>query len=249
MITVETGNHELCRVKEEQQMLLSLFSAMSSYKNHSFLVLLAVNIYCLVSGDGINVTASLNPPALVVELNSAVSKPGLDSLFSLSLLSSFPENLEISEYCTGMLRAFGQRYVSYMNCLIPAARPVKMCQNCFSSYGDVVNTYKNISEKVGVNPVCVLVFITQRGKALSCAVVLSHGSCDVTGNEHLRKREFICWIWCEQRSSNTFISWSFNPCGMQNVLLVFEQIVLFDDLWSTNIIYRIFYDFKSGYSD
>lgn len=141
-------------------MLLSSFSAMSFYKNHSFLVLLAINVYCLVSGDGVNVTASdpadklthiPSAPAAVVELNSAVFKPGLDSLFSLSLLSSFPEDQEISDYCTELLHIFGQRYVTYMNCLIPAARPVKVCLNCFSSYSSLVNIYTNISEKVRVN--------------------------------------------------------------------------------------------------
>lgn len=161
MIPVETGNHELFRVKEEQQMLLSLFSAMSSYKINSFLVL---NVYCLISSDGINVTASepvdkmthvpsssLPASAAVVELNSAVFKPGLDSLFSLSLASSFPEDQEISDYCTELLRVFGQRYVTYMNCLIPAARPVKVCLNCFSSYSSLANIYNNISETVGLN--------------------------------------------------------------------------------------------------
>lgn len=160
MITLKTGNHQLCVVKEEQQMRLSSFLTMSLYKKRSFFVLLLINIYSLVSSDGINITASdpadkltqvssSSPPApaAAVELSSVVFKPGLDPLFSLGLLS-FPEDLEISDYCSELLHIFGQRYVSYVNCLVSAARPVKVCQNCFSSYGSLVDIYTNISEKV-----------------------------------------------------------------------------------------------------
>ena len=127
---------------------------MSLYKNSSFLLLIALNIHAFVYSGEVNVTASesadklkqsppLSPAAVVV--NSPVFKPAVNSLFSLNLLSSFPEDLEISNYCTELLHIFGQRYVTYVNCLVPAARPVKVCQNCFSSYGSVVETYTNIS--------------------------------------------------------------------------------------------------------
>lgn len=128
---------------------------MSLYKNCSLLVLIVLNIYVCVSSDEVNVTASdpadklkqspsLSPAAAVV-VHSPVFKPAVNSLFSLNLLLSFPEDLEISDYCSDLLHIFGQRYVAYVNCLVPAARPVKVCQNCFSSYGSLVETYTNIS--------------------------------------------------------------------------------------------------------
>ncbi|KAM7367826.1 hypothetical protein PAMP_014100 [Pampus punctatissimus] len=126
---------------------------MCLYKNSTFFALSLIYIYAVMSSDGANVTISdaadklkLIPtldPAVVID--SPVFKPGLDSLSSLSLLSSFPEDLEISEYCSELLHIFGQRYVAYVNCLVPAARPVKVCLNCFSSYSSLMATYTNIS--------------------------------------------------------------------------------------------------------
>ncbi|KAK2890112.1 osteopetrosis-associated transmembrane protein 1 isoform X1 [Channa argus] len=132
---------------------------MSLYKN--CLILLAINIFSPVSGDGVNGTApdttdkrtqspSLSPPVVAAaELNSANIKPDLDSLFPLSLLSSFPEDPEVSDYCSELLHIFGQRYVACVSCLVPAARPVKVCQNCYSSYGSLANIYRNISGTLG----------------------------------------------------------------------------------------------------
>lgn len=129
---------------------------MSLHKSSSLLVLLVFNIYALVSGGGVNLTVSdsadkpkqsppLSPAAAAAVGNSPVFKPAVDSLFSLNLLSSFPEDLEITDYCSDLLHIFGQRYVAYVNCLVPAARPVKVCQNCFSSYGSLKDIYTNIS--------------------------------------------------------------------------------------------------------
>ncbi|XP_035851365.1 osteopetrosis-associated transmembrane protein 1 [Sander lucioperca] len=125
---------------------------MSLYKNSPFLVLLVLSTYALASSVGVNLTASdsadrlsLSPAAPAVVVDSPVFKPGVDSLFSLNLLSSFPEDLEISDYCSDLLHIFGQRYVAYVNCLVTAARPVKVCQNCFSTYGSLMNIYNNIS--------------------------------------------------------------------------------------------------------
>ncbi|XP_029318446.1 osteopetrosis-associated transmembrane protein 1 [Cottoperca gobio] len=127
---------------------------MSLYRNWSFLLLLVLNIYAV---GGVNLTASdsadtrkqssfLSPAAAVVLVNSPVFKtPDVDSLFSLNLLSSFPEDLEISNYCSELLHIFGQRYVSYVNCLVTASRPVKVCQKCFANYGSLIEIYKNIS--------------------------------------------------------------------------------------------------------
>ncbi|XP_076613250.1 osteopetrosis-associated transmembrane protein 1 [Chaetodon auriga] len=131
-------------------------STMSLYRNSWFLVSLVFHIYALVSGDGLNLSVSdsadklkeipsLSPAAAAAVVSSPVFKPGVDSIFSLNLLSSFPEDLEISDYCSDLLHIFGQRYVAYVNCLVPAARPVKVCQKCFSSYGSLIDTYKNIS--------------------------------------------------------------------------------------------------------
>lgn len=92
-------------------------------------------------------TSSLSPAASAAA--AAVFKPAVDSVFPLSLLSSFPEDQEVSEYCTELLHIFGQRYVELVRCLVPAARPVKVCQGCFVSYGRVVDIYKNISSEVG----------------------------------------------------------------------------------------------------
>ncbi|XP_042360005.1 osteopetrosis-associated transmembrane protein 1 [Plectropomus leopardus] len=129
---------------------------MSFHKNSPFFVLLAFNIYTAVSSDGVNVTASdsadklkqsppSSPAAGAVVVNSPLFKPAVNSPFSISLLSSFPEDLEISDYCSDLLHIFGQRYVAYVNCLVPAARPVKVCQSCFSSYGSLREIYTNIS--------------------------------------------------------------------------------------------------------
>ncbi|KAI3364267.1 hypothetical protein L3Q82_011067 [Scortum barcoo] len=127
---------------------------MSPHRNSWLSVLLVFNIFPAVSVGGVNLTASesagrpeqspsLSPAALLV--NPPVLKPAPDSLLSVNLLSSFPEDLEISDYCLDLLRVFGQRYVASVNCLVPAARPVKVCQNCFSSYSSLQDIYTNIS--------------------------------------------------------------------------------------------------------
>ncbi|XP_008297462.1 osteopetrosis-associated transmembrane protein 1 [Stegastes partitus] len=119
---------------------------MALNKSSWFLVFLLINIDALVSAD-VDFTApeSADRPEPALSAAAAVFKPAVDSLFSLNLLSSFPEDLEISDYCTELLNIFGQRYVDYVKCLVPAARPVRVCQNCFSSYGSLVDTYTNIS--------------------------------------------------------------------------------------------------------
>lgn len=117
---------------------------MSPHNSRSFLVVLVIYICSDLSCDGANITISadyLNP----IQANSPVFKPVVNSFSSLSLLSAFPDDLEISDYCTKLLHLFGQQYVAYVNCLVPAARPVKVCQNCFSSYGILMHTYNNIS--------------------------------------------------------------------------------------------------------
>ncbi|KAM4522122.1 osteopetrosis-associated transmembrane protein 1 [Odontesthes bonariensis] len=125
---------------------------MSSLKFSLFLVFLVIHVDTFDGSIKVNLTSSdsadkLKPVRTLspVAVNSPVFKSVADSLFSLNLLSSFPDDLEISEYCSELLHIFGQRYVTYVNCLIPAARPVKVCQNCYSSYGSLVAMYANIS--------------------------------------------------------------------------------------------------------
>nr|XP_046229760.1 osteopetrosis-associated transmembrane protein 1 [Scatophagus argus]XP_046229761.1 osteopetrosis-associated transmembrane protein 1 [Scatophagus argus] len=133
---------------------------MSAPRNSLFWVLLVLNIYAVVPSDGVNLTVSDSAdklkqipslslaPSLVV--NSPLFKPVVDSDFSINLLFFLPEDLEINAYCSELLRIFGRRYVDSVNCLIPAARPVTVCQNCFSSYGSLKDIYMNISsDQVG----------------------------------------------------------------------------------------------------
>uniref|UniRef100_A0A8C7XT81 Osteoclastogenesis associated transmembrane protein 1 n=1 Tax=Oryzias sinensis TaxID=183150 RepID=A0A8C7XT81_9TELE len=69
----------------------------------------------------------------------------VDSFVPLSLMSSFPEDLEISNHCLELLSIFSQRYSDYVKCLVPAARPVRVCTKCYSGYGSLLNAYMNIS--------------------------------------------------------------------------------------------------------
>ncbi|XP_074471461.1 osteopetrosis-associated transmembrane protein 1 [Sebastes fasciatus] len=122
---------------------------MSLYKTCSFLVfLLLIHIYSSDSADKVTQTSSLSPNAAVaadvIGVNSAVFKPNVDSLFSLNLLP-FPEDQEISDYCSDLLQIFRKLCVAYVDCLVNASRPVMVCHNCYSSYGSFRNTYYNIS--------------------------------------------------------------------------------------------------------
>ncbi|XP_029903557.1 osteopetrosis-associated transmembrane protein 1 isoform X2 [Myripristis murdjan] len=131
---------------------------MSLCKTSLFLLVLGVKFSAPVSAGDANLTASDSAeepkPAFVssaaaVGDSPALIKPGAESYFSLNLLSAFPEDLEVSDYCNDLLHIFGQRYVAYVNCLVPAARPVKVCQSCFASYRNLVEIYTNISDQVG----------------------------------------------------------------------------------------------------
>ncbi|XP_017348568.1 osteopetrosis-associated transmembrane protein 1 isoform X1 [Ictalurus punctatus] len=73
-----------------------------------------------------------------------------DSYFpSLRLSSSFPEDVEMIDHCLKLLHDFGQRYTSLSSCLVSNARPVKMCQNCYSGYNNFLEMYTNISTQMG----------------------------------------------------------------------------------------------------
>ncbi|KAM9356218.1 osteopetrosis-associated transmembrane protein 1 [Pholidichthys leucotaenia] len=115
---------------------------MSLYKDCFCFVLFMVKYNALVSSDVVNPSSSL--PADKLQPVPAAPPVGF-SFPALRLLSSFPEELEISDYCTELLHIFAQRYVAYVECLVPAARPVKMCQSCFSYNSSLEEIYKNVS--------------------------------------------------------------------------------------------------------
>ncbi|XP_013865460.1 osteopetrosis-associated transmembrane protein 1 [Austrofundulus limnaeus] len=123
----------------------SLFFVFAVLNLRGFAVSDAVNVVASDSAENLGKVSPLSPlPGSAVVDSPPVFTPAVGSAF-LNLLSSFPEDLEISEYCSELLLVFGQRYVTYVDCLVPAARPVKACQNCFSSYGSLVEVYTNIS--------------------------------------------------------------------------------------------------------
>ncbi|XP_006792548.1 osteopetrosis-associated transmembrane protein 1 [Neolamprologus brichardi] len=125
---------------------------MFPYNLYLFFVFVAIYVPSLKCGDVVHLSDSESadkleavPSLSNAAVSSPVFKPAVDTVFSFSVLSSFPEDLEVSDYCSDLLHIFGQRYVAYVNCLVPAARPVKVCQSCYSTYGSVVEIYKNIS--------------------------------------------------------------------------------------------------------
>ncbi|XP_019750605.1 osteopetrosis-associated transmembrane protein 1 [Hippocampus comes] len=116
---------------------------MPLYHQYVFLTVWVLCVCAVASSEGANVNLS-------VSVESPVLKPAAveeDSSAPFLLLSAFPDDLEVSDYCSELLRIFGQRYVAYVNCLVPSARPVKVCQNCFGAYGSLVATYMNISSE------------------------------------------------------------------------------------------------------
>lgn len=179
------------------------FSVMSPQNFSLFLVFGVLNFRGFVESNLVNVIASESsenlkkvsylspppPPGSAVANSPPVFKPDVGSAF-LNLLSSFPEDLEMSEYCSELLLVFGQRYVTYVDCLVPAARPVKACQNCFSSYGSLVEIYTNISsdqvwaEDTSHFPCFTDVSWLSFHKSVfiygQCHDQLSHELCDVT---------------------------------------------------------------------
>lgn len=117
---------------------------MPLYHQNVFLTAWVLYLSAVASSEGANVNLS-------VSIESPVFKPAAaaeeDPSAPFLLLSAFPDDLEVSDYCSELLRLFGQRYVAYVNCLVPSARPVKVCQNCFGAYGSLVTTYMNISSE------------------------------------------------------------------------------------------------------
>lgn len=154
-------NPEIMVVRTERKIdarkLILTMSFPKSILVWTFSLTIISNIYVIVSGDDLTPTilapadkpkgfVSFNSPAAVA--NSTVFKVDRDSLLTMDLLSSLPEDQEISVYCRNLLGIFGQRYAASVTCLVSAARPVKICQNCFSAYGSLGDIYKNISDQV-----------------------------------------------------------------------------------------------------
>ncbi|XP_058470309.1 osteopetrosis-associated transmembrane protein 1 [Solea solea] len=128
---------------------LSCFPTMFLSTHCPFFVLLVTHFYPRVSGNTVDLgAADLADKARQFPAVFEPAPGGSSSSLSL-LLSSFPGDLEISEYCRDQLLIFGQRYEAYVKCLVPAARPVKVCENCFSSYVNLNETYTNITDQVG----------------------------------------------------------------------------------------------------
>ncbi|XP_067273758.1 osteopetrosis-associated transmembrane protein 1 [Pseudorasbora parva] len=108
-------------------------------------------VSCLFAGWAITfitvANCSVYPSEMTVD--GAIKLPsqanGLGFFYSLSLSSTFPEDLEMDEYCIKLLHIYGQRYVTYANCLVSYARPVKVCQNCYTYFNSLNETYMNIS--------------------------------------------------------------------------------------------------------
>lgn len=187
--------------KTDARRLILTMSFPKSILVLTFSLTLISNIYVVVSGDGSNPTilappdkpegfVSLNSPAAVS--NSTVFKVARDSILTIDLLSSLPEDQEISVYCRNLLGIFGQRYAASVNCLVPAARPVKICQNCFSAYGSLEDIYMNISSDQVFGEKQSFALLTKRPPVfsnnsslvlLSADVSHDHESCDVASRQ------------------------------------------------------------------
>ncbi|XP_048062963.1 osteopetrosis-associated transmembrane protein 1 [Megalobrama amblycephala] len=107
-----------------------------------WMIALITGANCLVYPSETSVDGAIKLPSAVIPVSQA-SRMGFFS--SLSLSSTFPEDLEVNEYCRELLHIYGQRYVTYANCLVSYARPVKICQNCYPYFNSLNETYSNIS--------------------------------------------------------------------------------------------------------
>ncbi|XP_026871331.2 osteopetrosis-associated transmembrane protein 1 [Electrophorus electricus] len=93
-----------------------------------------------LSGD-----RALNRPSSFISVPHAFQPDSFRQFLTLGLSDAFPEDMEGTENCLELLSIFGQRYVTLANCLVSYARPVKVCQNCYTDYNNFENIYKNIS--------------------------------------------------------------------------------------------------------
>ncbi|CAL8318077.1 unnamed protein product [Merluccius merluccius] len=110
-------------------------------KTTSTLLVLSVVSLCVSDGDVVHVSG----PDDTAMQQQPVFLPAAGSSSRLSLLAAYPEDLEISEYCLHLRRIFQDRYISYVTCLVPSSRPVKLCLNCLEGFARLSEIYTNIS--------------------------------------------------------------------------------------------------------
>lgn len=128
-------------------LLISLFLTSCLFSEWS-----VTPIQCSVHPPEVRSDGALNSPSLLDSVSPALQARSLGFFYSLSLSSKFPDDLEVNEYCIELLHIFGQRYVAYANCLVSYARPVKICQNCYTGFNSLEEIYTNISsDQVSVN--------------------------------------------------------------------------------------------------
>ncbi|TRY99181.1 hypothetical protein DNTS_001979 [Danionella cerebrum] len=116
------------------------FAGMCSSVRWALRFIIVTNVF--VNPLEISEDATFKLPSTVIPVSQANN---LGYLYSLSFSSTFPEDLEVNEYCTELLHIYGQRYVTLANCLVSNARPVKVCQNCYSGFNSLQEIYQNIS--------------------------------------------------------------------------------------------------------
>ncbi|XP_062323845.1 osteopetrosis-associated transmembrane protein 1 isoform X1 [Osmerus eperlanus] len=124
---------------------------MSLFNASALFIMLIMYSIITASTEGVNTIIPNSDPSqdgavlgpVVSEL--AVSQSSFGPHVSLNFLSAFTEDLEGSDYCVELLRIFGQRYVSNVNCLVSYARPVQVCENCLVHYNSLTEIYTNIS--------------------------------------------------------------------------------------------------------
>lgn len=140
----------LFRVGGKSPLSAGHFSTMAASQNGSFPALFVALLFC---GGAVVPSCGSDLSGLADKGDEASSAGDVDKLVvfktwpgvSISLLSSFPEDVEMSDSCRELLQIFRQQYIDYAGCLVSAARPVKVCQSCFSTYVSLNDTYQNIS--------------------------------------------------------------------------------------------------------
>lgn len=148
--------------------LLTKFTFVSACLFAEWAVTFIAVANCSISPSEMSGDSGLKLPSAVIPVSQ---KSTLGSFDSLGLSSTFPEDLEVNEYCTEMLRIYGQRYVTLANCLVTYARPVKICQNCYTGFNSLEDIYKNISsDQVGARSKSKCPFLTTK-----CLYMFLHG--------------------------------------------------------------------------
>lgn len=133
--------HSVFGVQKDMD-LLTKFTFVVSCLFSGWVITLINIANCSVYPSEMSVDVALKLPSAVMPVSQA---SGLGLFYSLSLSSTFPDDLEVNEYCIKLLHIYGERYVTYANCLVSYARPVKVCQNCYTYFNSLEEIYSNIS--------------------------------------------------------------------------------------------------------